>query len=288
MYPKTPLFVTLVTLALLGAALPCPAEEDAFDWGNDGQKNKTPEAAETANDKAAKTGQTTKTKDKPENDKNKDGFGWGTGKKKTDGEEIEHELTLNPELSGTYMEMARVCTLTKEQQEKLVKLQKVRDEALEKWDKSRARRIEAAEKRIMEENNEKRRVQMRKQLDQFMAPRDKLLQRYNRYAFKVLDKKQTALWYGNEIWLEIQDDILAVQPPLEEDQTAKVKELCNHLGSRLAPGVEIKQQPAIKQRALRETYSKVMNSEQKKSFAEIQRVKQRLKEQQRREARKQR
>jgi hypothetical protein len=226
----------LTVLALLLASAALHAEDD-IDWGDD-----------------KKTGRN-------ENDKHAP-------------EEPKEPVAINPDLTGPYAEMAEYCQLSPEQQEKIVKVLKTKVRALKKWEYDNKRQIEHRQKKISDAEDAKDREKEQKKLDRLMEGRDRVAQQYDRLAYRQLTREQLHRWYSHRLWKLAEEDLRLIAPPIDDDQVTRIKDICNALAKRLAPGVKLQEHPGAKTRVLKETYQQVLDKEQKKSFARIYRAKQ--------------
>lgn len=239
--PNNRLSAALLTLlALLLCPLALHAEKEGFDWG-DGKKDKD---------------NTAQQKDNKETQKPKE------------------PVAINPDLTGLYAEMAEYCQLSPEQQEKIVKVLKAKERAVKKWEYDNKRQIEHRQKKISEAEDAKDREKEQKKLDRLMEGRDRVAQQYDRHAYSVLTREQLQSWYTHQLWKLAEEDLRLIEPPINDDQVARIKEICSVLAKRLAPGVKLEEHPQAKTAVLKEAYQRVLDKEQKKSFARIYRAKQ--------------
>lgn len=191
---------------------------------------------------------------------------------KADGDkpaENQPPVEVNPELTGDYIDMAKQCRLSADQQDKIVKLLKAKDVAVKQWEHRNQKRIEYLRDEINEAEDAKDKEKERKKLERFMQGRDKVAMQYDMRAYRVLTREQLQQWYEYKLWQLIDADLRLVTPPLSKDQNAEAKEITARYANRIPAGTQLDKQPGIKMTVHKEIYGKVLTKDQKKSFQQM-------------------
>ncbi len=178
-------------------------------------------------------------------------------------------VKVNPALTGDYVDMAKRCRLSDEQQEKIVKILQAKQRALKQWDEKNKQRVESQRKDISEADGEKDKEKERKKLDRIMADRERAGAKFDMMTYRVLTREQLQQWYEYKLWLLVEADLRLITPPLSQEQTDKSKEISNRYAKRIRPGTNLDENNPVKMAVLKEVFKKVLEKPQKKSLEQI-------------------
>ena len=124
-------------------------------------------------------------------------------------------------------QLVRECKLTEKQQTDVKAKIKARDEALAKWDKANAEKVQAAEaavKDARDKNDDNARKQAMGELRALRTAREESAAEATAAVFKVLTAEQKLAWAGYELY---QSTIGRYRrADLTEEQSAKIKAAC--------------------------------------------------------------
>lgn len=124
-------------------------------------------------------------------------------------------------------QLVRECKLTDKQQADVKAKIKARDEALAKWDKANAQKVEAAEAAVKDARDKKdddARKKASGELRALRTEREESAAEATAAVFAVLTAEQKAAWAGHELYQSIVGRYRRAD--LSEKQLAKVKSAC--------------------------------------------------------------
>ncbi|HUS91929.1 MAG TPA: Spy/CpxP family protein refolding chaperone [Phycisphaerae bacterium] len=173
----------------------------------------------------------------------------------------------DPSFTDDMEKLTSAVGLTEDQQKKLGELRTARDAAIVKWDEANQKRIDTVQEQIKKGGgkNARARAQLEQQLKGLQTARRTFLASHERQMFAVLTREQRGKWNAPILAEPVLKEFAKIK--LDEEQTQKVRQLCEVRGQGVAAPVDPAQHEGTIKALRQQVFSSVLTPAQRNELA---------------------